>query len=227
MQIRVGNRLIEGQGIRRKVLALLCFLLTRQRFSATRDEVLEALWPDLEPSTALNSLNQTVYFLRRVFEPDFSEDLSPGYVGQDGETVWIDAELVRSRSRTCRELIRTLSTSPDPDSALELGRAYVGRFALDFMYEEWAAPFRDSLHAAYLRVIETALSSDTGSGQFARGIELAQLASEVEPESEEIQIALLRLYRVTGSTAAAAEQYERYSRSMRDLGVEPQPYDSL
>ena len=39
--------------------------------SSTRDQVLDALWPDLEPLVAVNSLNQTVYFLRRVFESTF------------------------------------------------------------------------------------------------------------------------------------------------------------
>ena len=33
--------------MRRKVLALLCFLLTKPAMSSTRDQVLDALWPDL------------------------------------------------------------------------------------------------------------------------------------------------------------------------------------
>ena len=46
--------------------------------ASTRDQVLEALWPDLDPVDAVNSLNQTVYFLRRVLEEDYVDDLSPG-----------------------------------------------------------------------------------------------------------------------------------------------------
>ena len=65
---------------------------------------LEALWPDQDPGSALNSLNQTVYFLRRVFEPDYRDETSPVYVGQDGETIWLDADLVDSRSRRCLEI---------------------------------------------------------------------------------------------------------------------------
>ena len=40
---------------------------------ATQDQVLDALWPDLDPDVAINSLNQTIYFLRRVFEQDYSK----------------------------------------------------------------------------------------------------------------------------------------------------------
>jgi DNA-binding SARP family transcriptional activator len=227
VQIGVGDHAVDGSSVRRKVLALLCLLLTKHRYAATRDEVLDALWPDLEPAAALNSLNQTVYFLRRVFEPEFSDDLSPGYVGQDGETVWLDQELVDSRSRRCRELLRQVTSRPDPDLVLEVARQYGGRFALDFAYEEWAAPFRDSLHASYLRAVEGALRSDLDSGHYARGIETAELAASADPEVEEVQVALMRLYRQSGSLAAAGEHYGHYARTMRDLGLEPQPFDSF
>ncbi len=227
VSVQVGAIRIEGNGIRRKVLGLLTYLLSRPRFAAAREEVLESLWPDLDPSTALNSLNQTVYFLRRVFESDYSEDTSPGYVGQDGETLWLDLELIGSRSRDCREMIRSMSVPPDPTAVLELAQAYHGRFALDFLYEDWASNYRDSLHAAYLRIVEASIRFDADSGHFARGIEVAQLAIEADPDAEGLQLALTRLYRLSGSLAAAAEQYQHYARSQRDLGLEPDPFERI
>ena len=98
VHVLVGQHLVRGSEIRRKVLALLCFLLSRPDMSATRDQVLDGLWPDLEPDVAVNSLNQTVYFLRRIFEPAFSEDVTPGYVHHDSDVVWLDSELITSRS---------------------------------------------------------------------------------------------------------------------------------
>jgi len=227
VHLQIAHRVVDGGSIRRKVLALLCFLVTRPGQSATREEVLEALWPDLAPSTALNSLNQTVYFLRRVFEPSFSEDITAGYVGQDGETVWLDRELITTRSQACRDMIRRMPSVPSPDEVVLLAREYTGRFALDFMYEDWASTYRDSLHAAYLRVVEAALRLDTDTGHYARGIEIAELATDVEPDSEDLQVALLRLYRLAGSHAAAAEQYGHYAQGLRDLGLEPQPFSAL
>ena len=83
------------------MLALLCFLISPELL-CTKDQVLDALWPDLVPDVAANSLNQTVYFLRRVFEPDYVEDLSPGYFAHDSDLVWLDAELVTARGNDCR-----------------------------------------------------------------------------------------------------------------------------
>jgi DNA-binding SARP family transcriptional activator len=221
LRVQVGERVVDGSEVRRKVLALLCLLVSKPRFTATRDEVIDSLWPDHDPSSALNSLNQTVYFLRRVFELDYADETSPGYVGQDGETIWLDSELIDSRSRRCLELIRAMPGPPTPEGAVSLASEYRGRFALDFAYEDWTSSYRDALHAGYLRVMEHAVRIDLDTGHFGRGTFLAERASEVDPEAEEIQVALIRLYRHSGAHAAAAEQYGHYAQTMRDLGVEP------
>jgi DNA-binding SARP family transcriptional activator len=214
--------------IRRKVLALLCFLLTRPDMSSTRDQVLDALWPDLDPVDALNSLNQTVYFLRRVLEEKYVDDLSPGYLHHDSDLIWLDAELVTSRSNDCREIIRAFPPTPAPDQVNTLVQAYHGRFALDFEYEEWAEPYRDWLHASYLEIVERAVTDDIETGHFDRGISLARRVLDVDPTAEHVEVSLLRLYRASGAHAAAAEQYSHYASSIREqLGVEPPPLDSL
>lgn len=226
--LKVGDRLIPGTEMRRKVLSLLCLLLTRPDLSATRDQVLDALWPEMEPDVAANSLNQTVYFLRRVFEPEYREDVSPGYVHHDSDVLWLDPELITSRSRLCRDLIRTCASTGSPEDVRALSDTYVGRFALDFAYEEWASPYRDSLHAAYLEVVERAIHADVSSGHYERAIAIARRAVEVDPDAEHLELALLRLYRLTGAHAAAAEQYGHYSTVLRDdLGVEPPTLESL
>jgi LuxR family maltose regulon positive regulatory protein len=223
VRIDVGERTLEANEIRRKVLALLALLLTRSDWTATREEVVDNLWPDLDPPSALNSLNQTVYFLRRVFEPEYREETSPGYVQQDGEAIWLDSQLIDARSARCMGIIRGIAGDPGPEESLSLAREYRGKFAIDFLYEDWATPFRDALHAAFLRVVEASIRLDIDAGQYGRAVLLAERANEVEPESDDLQLALVRIYRLAGAHAAAAEQYEHYSRSMRDLGVEPQP----
>ncbi|MEA2537403.1 MAG: hypothetical protein QOF11_1637 [Chloroflexota bacterium] len=223
-----GDTLIPGTGIRRKVLALLCFLLSRSNMSATRDQVLEGLWPELAPEVAVNSLNQTVYYLRRVFEPAFSEETTPGYVHHNSDVLWLDPELVDSRSSRSRAAIKLAERDPSPDNVDVVSQTYRGRFALDFEYEEWAAQYRDSMHATYLEIIERAVSADTNAGAFDRAIGLARRALEADPDAEQVELSLLRLYRRTGAHSAAAEQYEHYAAVLRnDLGIEPPPLESL
>jgi ATP/maltotriose-dependent transcriptional regulator MalT/DNA-binding SARP family transcriptional activator len=223
VRIRIGEQWIDGGDVRRKVLALLCFLMTKTDFSAGREEAVDALWPEQDPDGAMNSLNQTVYFLRRVFEPEYREDVSPGYIHQDGETIWLDRELIGSRSERCRGMVRALRDADTSTRVRELADEYVGRFALDFAYDDWATTFRDALHASYLRVMEQAIRADIDAGRVVDGIGLAERVHEVDPDSEEIQIALVKLYRLARAFAAAAEKYEHYAATVRELGLEPVP----
>ena len=226
--LRIGERTVLGSQIRRKVLALLCFLLSRPDMSATRDQVLDALWPDLDPAVAVNSLNQTLYFLRRVFEEDYVEDLSPGYVNHDSEVIWLDPDLVTSRSSLCGALIKGIARPPAPDDVKRLVDLYHGRFALDFEYEEWAAGYRDTLHAAYLEIVERAVQDDIVSGHLDRGISNARRVLQVDAGADQIEVSLLRLYRAAGAYSAASEQYAHYAARVReDLGVEPPSLDAL
>jgi DNA-binding SARP family transcriptional activator len=226
--ILVGDRPVAGSEIRRKVLTALCFLLSQPNFAAARDQVLEALWPDLDPVVAANSLNQTAYFLRRLFEPEYREETSPEYLHHDSELLWLDQELVSSRSSECWRLVRAASDDGNSEVVDRLVATYRGRFALDFEYEEWAASYRDALHAAYLQVVEKAVHRDTATGHFDRGIRLARAALEIDPSAEPLELSLLRLYRLSGAHAAAAEQYAHYANAMRnELGVQAPPLEEL
>ena len=154
--------------LRRKVLGLLCYVSSRPGMASTRDEALEALWPDLTPSTAVNSLHQTIYFLRRLLEPDYKEGVGAGYLQFDGEVLSFDPALVRSASGRCWELIA--SWQGGIRGALDdLLHHYRGKFALDFSYEDWASAYRDNLHAAVLGVVETVRSPDSWSQAMPMG----------------------------------------------------------
>jgi DNA-binding SARP family transcriptional activator len=178
------------------------------------------MWPDLDPELGSNSLNQTVYFLRRVFEPNYREETSPAYLQSDSEMLWLDRDLVDSRSAACVALLRR-ARARDESSVDELAGTYRGRFALDFAYEEWAAIHRDSMHAGYLEVMERAILARSDRGDLDGAIRLARAVVDTDPSADSVEVALIRLYRLTGSHAAAAEQYAHYSSAQRsELGVD-------
>lgn len=228
VSIRIGERTVPGTDIRKKVLSLLCFLLTRPQFTATREQVLEALWPEMDPEAGANSLNQSAYFLRRILEPGCDDDTTAGYLRSRADLIWLDNELVRSRSADCLELISAMRRDSNPELVTRLAEFYTGRFAVDFIYDDWSSSFRDTLHASFLDRIERAVTLDTRVGAFDRALSVAQLALQADPDAEQIELCLLRLYRRTGANAAAAEQYSHYASVMRDqLGLEPPPLESI
>ena len=228
MVIQVGERHIEATGIRRKVAALLGYLLTRPEFTATREQVLEALWPDAPPEVGMNSLHQTIYFLRRELEPAYADQTSPGYVRLEGELLWLDPELVDCASHRFARSAALARADAEPADALATIELYRGRFAPEFEYEEWAIATRDGLHAAYLEVIERILRGHVATGRWNEGAEVARRALAVDPLAESIERNLIALYHFAGSHAAASEQYAHYAASMRaEYGVEPPSLESI
>jgi len=210
--------------MRRKVAGLVAYLLTRPGFSATREQVLEALWPDAAPEVGSNSLHQTIYFLRRDLELDYSEDASPRYVRLEGELVWLDSTLVDSASRQFSDLTR-VERPADAMLALQL---YRGRFFPEFEYEDWAIWTRDALHAAFLALVERTLRRFAAEGRWEEGAEIARLALAVDPGAEGIEMNLISLYHSSGSHAAAAEQYAHFAAAQRaEYGIEPPPLEAL
>ncbi|MBA2382874.1 MAG: winged helix-turn-helix domain-containing protein [Chloroflexi bacterium] len=228
VRIAIGEVELSGGTIRRKVLALLCFLLTRPQLAATREEVMEALWPDIDPTAASNSLNQTIYFLRRVFEAEYDEEHSPGYLRQESDLVFLDEELVQAASATCVSIVRRLDRQPSVEDVDELSQAYVGRFASDFAYEDWAVDFRDWLHVAYLQIMEREITAGIETGEFNRSVTLARRALSVDPRLDTLGLSLLKLLKGVGAHSAAAEQYEHYASLLRsEIGVDPPPFESI
>jgi DNA-binding SARP family transcriptional activator len=212
----IGDIEIAGTAIRRRVLSLLLFLVSRPGYSATREQVLEAIWPDLDPTDASNSLNQTTYFLRRVFEPDYDDDQSPGYLHHDSDMVWLDRGLVSSQSADCRRLLEEARSGHLADAAEQLSTAYTSPFALDFAYEDWASEFREALHAAYLEIVERAVLSHIDALEYEQALALSRRAVEVDPTAENLQLLLIRICRRLGAHSAAAEQYATYSALLKE-----------
>lgn len=226
--IKAGPRTIDGATVRRKVLALLCFLLSRSGLAATKDQVLDALWPELTPNAGGNSLNQTLYFLRRLLDSEYEEDVTATFVHHQGDLLWLDSKLVACRSMEFRHHVRAIDGVPSPDDTTAILEQYRGHFALDFEYEEWAAEYREILHAAFLNIVERSISEDTAAAHVDRAIATARRALDADPRNDQMERSLIRLLRTAGAQLAASEQYAHYASIYReDLGVEPPSLDSL
>ena len=106
---------------------------------------------------------------------------------------------------------------------------YIAPFALDFAYEEWAE--RLSLLAA--RVVPPSHREGRCSRHGKRALSSEESTSPEErsdlaPEADQIELSLLRLYRLNGSHAAAAEQYAHYAATLAStFGIEPPALEVL
>jgi DNA-binding SARP family transcriptional activator len=105
---------------------------------------------------------------------------------------------------------------------------YPGRFALDFTYEDWASSYRETLHAAVLDRVEAGIEAAIGTSRWDLAIALGHRLLAIDPAADAVELALLRAYKRSGRTAAAAEQYAHYAATLRsELGVEPPDFRAI
>lgn len=227
--IEVGASRVDIAKSRRKAATLLMLLVTRPNATATREHVIEELWPDLEPGAAANSLNQTLYFLRRDIDPWYDDVTSADYIVNESELIWLDPRLVTSDSIKFVDAASSLLRgSFSSGSGLALLRSYRGRFAPEFEYEEWAISWRERVHSVFLLIVHETERALADAGDNGLAVEMLLQALAIDPDALEVEATLVRALRRLGAEAAASEQYAHYARTYRsDLGAEPPTFDSL
>lgn len=225
----IDGRRVPLTDTRRKSASLLIYLITRPNSTATREQVLDELWPDSDPSAGANSLHQTLYFLRRDIDPWYDDEESANYVVYESEMVWLDASLVQSDSQVFMTEATKLSIGlVDIARCVEAVESYAGRFAPEFEYDEWALSWRDRLHAAYLALAMVTVKRLCGDGRFAEASRVCSLALAIDATALDLEQTLVWVYSAMGATSAAAEQYAHFARAYQlDVGAEPPPLASL
>lgn len=215
-ELKVGSRAVPLSRTRKKASALLLYLASRPGQTATRDQVTEDLWPNLDDDQAANSLHQTIYFLRRDIDPEYRDGNSIDYVLLESDLVYLDSELVQTASGAfARQAAEFLRVQRTPGECIPLLASYPGRFAVDFEYEDWAIPWRDTVHATYLRLAEVAIRGLISQGEPDRALGAIGAVLAVDPQAIEIEAALPVALVRAGSRTAAEAAYARYSERYR------------
>ena len=228
VSINIGGRTVELASMRRKPAALLMYLATRPGFTANREQVLEELWPDNDPSGASNSLNQSLYFLRREFDPWYEDDLSVDYVALQGDLVWLDPRLVRVESVDFLGAAQAaLRDRLSGDDTVNLLGGYSGLFAPEFEYDDWAMSWRSRVHTAFLELSSRGFGQAIRAGDLATGRDIAVHALEVDPDNPELEEKLIWLYWHMGARAAATAQHQHLVARIQGDGLTPPDLETV
>lgn len=227
LRIEVAGRTIEGTSIRPRSVALLHYLATRPRHAATRDEAIDALWPESDAQAGLNSLNQAIYHLRRALDPDYDEALRTGtptpYVRHESEMVSVNLELVTFDSARLRSTLDSIRRRARVDQIDDLLDAYVGQFGVEVPFEPWADPHRSALDVGIFTIIEREMAAAHSVGDIDRAIDLALRAVRIDPTDGAMLEHLALLLEESGSIAGARRAATRAISALQEMDIAPNP----
>ncbi len=222
--VEANGHTIAGSSIRPRSLALLMYLGTRPRHSATREEAIDALWPDADAQAGLNSLNQAIYHLRRAIDPDYDaapEGSATPYVRHEAEVVSMNPELVQFDSARLGAQLNKIRVRPRAEELEELLDTYHGPFGAELPFEPWVERHRSTLEVGLLAVIERAVAAAHAAGDYDRAINLAARAVRIDPEDGGLLEALAMLLAEDGALTGARRAARRAVTVLREMEITP------
>jgi DNA-binding SARP family transcriptional activator len=219
-EVRVGATVVVDRSWgRSRAKTLLKRLALQSGRALHREQVLELLWPEVDPTAAGNNLRKNLHYLRAAFAAGGAGD--PIVATADGvlsltDVAWVDVDAFRAAGRAAR------SARDDPQAYEAALRLYAGDLLPEDIYEDWTAAAREELRALRRDLLGELAALHDARGERALAIERLQELLQADPAEEAAHRALMRLYSEEGSRHRALRQYERCREILdRELGVAP------
>ncbi|WP_418317344.1 ATP-binding protein [Piscinibacter sakaiensis] len=174
----------------------------------TRDQIIDALWPKLDPDAGAANLRKALHHARQALGRHDAIVAQRGEIELwPGRPVAVDAELFE------RQADAALARRDSAECA-EAARAYPGLLLPGSQYEPWTEAARERLHARLVELLRI-------SAQWEKLVRL-------EPTDEPAHRALMQRELEAGNRAAAIRWYGSLRGALQQtLGVAPDPQTDL
>src|SRR2546425_2907919 len=219
LEVRDGERSLPLAGAKQR--ALLALLLVKANHVVSRERLIDELWGEQPPETAVQSLQVYVSRLRKLLPPDTLVTRPPGYLL---EVASDELDLQRFERLLADGHEALAQGDPERASAVlhEALALWRGPALAEFAFEPFAQAEIGRLEDLRLAAVEERIEADLALGRHADLIgELEALIAE-NPHRERLRGELmLALYR-SGRQAEALEAYQAARRALvEELGIDP------
>lgn len=216
-----------------KQRALLAILLLHANESVSADRLIDDLWGEQPPPTALRTLRAYVSRLRKALEAngDGRATVSSGVLLTSGHGYLMrveSGELDLDRFRGLVEQGRDVLAADDPERAARILRSALalwrGPALADFAYDAFAQPAIAQAEELHLGALEERVEADLALGLDRQLVGELSALVERNPLRERVRAQLmLALYR-SGRQAEALQVYQEFRRALSEqLGLDTSP----
>lgn len=223
-----GERAIVAWPNRRSK-AVLKFLLLHREHPVRKDVLMDAFWPDHEPSAARNNLNVAIYTLRQALRnghagPSTITFQDESYAINPELDVWLDVEEFQRRTSAAT---RAMRRGHLPEAVREYEMAvelYQGDLLEEDAYEPWIEPPRRALRESYVNALNFLAGYSYEAGHDAACVGYGRKLLAAEPADEAVHRRLMRVYARQNQRYLAIRQYQQCVEALREhLDVDPDP----
>ena len=212
-------------------MALLKVLLCRPNRRASRDELIEAIWPNHEAINAAHALDSAASVLRRHILRTSEVGSLLLTLRSGSETIfklpgqhrlWVDADAFLSlASKAMRVECQRQNPTPLLEEAYALAR---GEFLEDDLYCEWAQSRRHTINGARHRVLFKLVDLYLKDERVGLAEELLFATLEEDPADEDTLCRLMILLVEQGRRQEALHLYQYSEDVLQEEQTEPAVY---
>ncbi len=210
---------------RARVQALLAYLALHR--DALREQVAEALWPDLPAGKATANLRVNLHHLQIALEPDREKGAAPWFVRPDGprltlaeDGVVVDVDVV---DQAMADAVRAEAAGL-PSEALRSYRRVAELGTGDLLADlevPWAAHERLRLRSVALGAVLRSGELVLACGEPESAHPLAVRAVGLDPLSERAHRLAIRCHLAVGALGSAQGAARAMAQALRDSGLAP------
>ena len=195
--------------------------LAHQNKPVSTDQIIEDLWPYIEPDKALSLFHTTLYYLRRLLQQFTNEELiirgSKRYQLRP-EKVLIDRYQFEDIALIASEKQITAAMAKRLEAAVLL---YSGDYLDDLDYQ-WVMPVQEKLRSLYIDIRQKLAVYYLENKMPNKALLHLQQLMALNPYSETVLKLLLTAYAEKGDQSAIIQQYTTFTRNIQnELGLRP------
>jgi ATP/maltotriose-dependent transcriptional regulator MalT/DNA-binding SARP family transcriptional activator len=214
----------------RKARDLLKILIARRR-PTPRDQLMELLWPGVDPAVAGNRLSVLLSTVRDVLQPQpESEDplvTTDGAVSLNRAHITIDVEDFLTQATAALNTDR--AKEPDATARLDAAiTAHTGDFLeedpyQDWAYQDWASGLVEEVRAVHIALLRALLARLREAGDTDATVRYTLRLLEQDRYDEDAYLNLVGALLDAGRLGEARRHYRNYARRMKEIDVRPSP----
>ena len=194
---------------RNKAKAVVKLLSLAPAHQLHREELAEALWPELAPEAAHSNLRKAVHFARRALGPSRLK-AEGDLISLEDTELWIDVDAFVAAAQ-----------AGEAQRAIDL---YAGELLPEDRFEPWAETHRERLRARFAQVLSQRAAELEDSADLRGAAAMLERLVQEDPYNEQAHLALMRIFSLEGRRHRAVHLFQQLEKRLgEDLGVDPKP----
>jgi DNA-binding SARP family transcriptional activator len=223
--IRDGTLVHSTEWQSKKARDLLKILIARRK-AVSREQLIEMLWPEVDPVKASNRLSVLLWTLRNVLQPHASAGplfSNAGMVWLDHTHVNVDVEEFLTQATAALAAYR--GRQPDAtDRLMAAVAAHTGDFLEDDAHQDWATPLAEEVRATYIALLRALVARLRQTSDIDDAIRYLLRLLCQDPFDEQAHLDLVNMQLDAGHLGEARRHYDIYVKRMKEIEVHPQPF---